>query len=146
MDTKQKDFYQKLRVQIKDWTEKKAGKDEKWSDYVMLAPDIFHLLIRLALDSEVPISSKIKLGAAIAYFVSPLDFIPELVFGPLGYLDDVAVSALVLDQFINNINPQLLYKHWAGDKDVLMVIRNILVNANQILGTGIWRKIRKRFT
>lgn len=146
MDTKQRDFYQKLRVQIKNWAKSKAGINEKWSDLILLAPDLFHLLTRLALDPGVPISSKLKIGAAIAYFISPLDFIPELVFGPMGYLDDVVVSALILDQFINHVNPQLLTKHWAGEKDVLMVIRNIIVNVNQIVGSGVWKKIRKRFT
>lgn len=146
MDTKQKDFYQKLRVQIKNWAKSKAGENEKWSDLILLAPDLFHLLTRLALDSEVPVSSKLKIGAAIAYFITPLDFIPELVFGPIGYLDDIVVTAMILDQFINHVNPQLLSKHWAGEKDILMVIRNIVVNVNQIVGTGIWRKIRKRFS
>lgn len=146
METKHRDFYQKLRAQIKNWAKSKAGENEKWSDLILLAPDLFHLLTRLALDPEVPVASKLKVGAAIAYFISPLDFIPELVFGPIGYLDDIAVSALVLDQFINNVNPQLLQKHWAGEKDILLVIRNIIVNVNQIIGSGIWRKIRKRFT
>lgn len=145
MDTKQKDFYQKLRVQIKNWAQDKAGKNERWSDYVMLAPDLFHLLCRLAIDPEVPLSSKLKVGAVIAYFISPLDFIPELFFGPVGYLDDIAVSAFVLDQLVNNVSPQLLTKHWAGDKDILMIVRSILFNANQIIGSGLWRKIRKKF-
>lgn len=145
MDTKQKDFYQKLRVQIKNWAQDKAGRNERWSDYVMLAPDLFHLLCRLAIDPEVPLSSKLKVGAAIAYFISPLDFIPELFFGPVGYLDDIAVSAFVLDQLVNNVSPQLLTKHWAGDKDILMIVRSILFNANQIIGSGLWRKIRKKF-
>ncbi|MDP4175173.1 MAG: YkvA family protein [Bacteroidota bacterium] len=145
MDTKQKDFYQKLRVQIKNWAQDKAGRNERWSDYVMLAPDLFHLLCRLALDPEVPLSSKLKVGAAIAYFISPLDFIPELFFGPVGYLDDIAVSAFVLDQLVNNVSPQLLTKHWAGDKDILMIVRSILFNANQLIGSGLWRKIRKKF-
>ncbi|MGE5412085.1 MAG: YkvA family protein [Clostridiales bacterium] len=145
MDTKQKDFYQKLRVQIKNWAQDKAGGNERWSDYVMLAPDLFHLLCRLSLDPEVPLSSKLKVGAAIAYFISPLDFIPELFFGPVGYLDDIAVSAFVLDQLVNNVSPQLLTKHWAGDKDILMIVRSILFNANQIIGSGLWRKIRKKF-
>lgn len=146
METKHRDFYQKLRVQIRNWAKSKAGENEKWSDLIMLAPDLFHLLTRLALDPEVPVGSKLKVGAAIAYFISPLDFIPELVFGPIGYLDDIAVTALVLDQFINNVDPHLLQKHWAGEKDILLVIRNIIVNINQIIGSGIWRKIRKRFT
>jgi uncharacterized membrane protein YkvA (DUF1232 family) len=132
-------------VQIKNWARDKAGENERWSDYVMLAPDLFHLLCRLAIDPEVPLSSKLKVGAAIAYFISPLDFIPELFFGPVGYLDDIAVSAFVLDQLVNNVSPQLLTKHWAGDKDILMIVRSILFNANQIIGSGLWRKIRKKF-
>lgn len=146
MDLKQRDFYQKLRGQIKHWAQNKAGMNEKWSDFILLAPDLFHLLTRMTLDPDVPASGKLKLGAAIAYFISPLDFIPELFLGPIGYMDDIVMAAYVLNQLLNNLSPEVVSRHWAGDKDILRVIRTILINADQLIGSGIWRKIRKRFT
>ena len=34
-------------------------------------------------------------GAAVLYTVWPLDFIPELVFGPLGLVDDAGVWVIL---------------------------------------------------
>lgn len=31
------------------------------------------------------------LGLALLYIILPVDLIPELVFGPIGYIDDVCV-------------------------------------------------------
>ena len=106
MDKAQQDFYQKLRVKIKKWIETRDRKDQRWAEYILLAPDIFHLLCKLAIDPEVPASKKVKLGVVIAYFISPLDFLPEMILGPVGYLDDIALSAFVLNDIINNTDPQ----------------------------------------
>ncbi|WP_428261545.1 YkvA family protein [Haliangium sp.] len=45
-------------------------------------------------DEVVPWSAKAQLMAALAYFASPLDMIPDLV-GKLGYVDDALVLRLV---------------------------------------------------
>ncbi len=38
----------------------------------------------------------VTLVAAVVYTVSPLDFIPELVFGPVGLVDDAGFWGIVL--------------------------------------------------
>ena len=50
------DFYQKMRSDIRDWVQSKTGKESQWSEYLLLEPDLFHLLAKLALDKEVPSS------------------------------------------------------------------------------------------
>jgi uncharacterized membrane protein YkvA (DUF1232 family) len=45
-------------------------------------------------DSAVPWSAKAKIMAALTYFVSPLDLIPDPL-GKAGYLDDAQVVRLV---------------------------------------------------
>jgi uncharacterized membrane protein YkvA (DUF1232 family) len=111
----------------------------------MFGPDLFHLLCKLSLDDEVPIKEKAKLAGAIAYFVSPVDLLPEIITGPLGYLDDIAVAAYVLNGIINNTDKALVEKHWAGDGDVLHVIRQIIKGADEMLGSGLWAKLKKKF-
>ncbi len=71
-----KDFYQKLRIRLKEWAAG-AGKDSTALKYVLLAPDFFHLLCKVLLDRRVPAREKAKVGGAIAYFMSPLDVVPE---------------------------------------------------------------------
>ncbi|MFC1550906.1 YkvA family protein, partial [Candidatus Neomarinimicrobiota bacterium] len=92
--------------------------------------------------SEVPVKEKAKLAAAIAYFVSPIDLIPEAIIGPIGYVDDIALAAYVLRSIINDTNPEVVQKHWAGDTDVLKVIQNILEVADQMVGSGLWKKLK----
>ncbi|HEX2963468.1 MAG TPA: YkvA family protein [Ignavibacteriales bacterium] len=145
MDNKEKDFYLRLRGQIKDWFNNKAGRNQKWSEFILLAPDIFHLLYKVARDPEVPMSSKLKIGAAIAYFIAPIDLIPEAFLGPIGYLDDITVASYALNQLVGDISPEIIRRHWAGDQDILRLVKTIIVNADLMLGKGIFRKIKKLF-
>lgn len=55
---------------------------------------------KLLLDGEVPWYNKLIPIATVAYIFSPLDLLPELVLGPFGVIDDVALLALALDLFI----------------------------------------------
>ncbi len=142
MDTRQKDFYQKLRAQIKAWAEKQAGKETLWTEFILLAPDFFHLLCKLMIDKDVPLANKAKLAAAIAYFISPIDVIPEAIFGPIGYLDDIALTAFVLNNLINEIDPQIITRNWAGERELLNLIKTILVNSDKFVGRGLWNKIK----
>ena len=137
------DFYQKLRIKIKTWLESDKGKQNKWAEYLMFAPDLFHLLCKLSLDPEVPTKEKAKLATAIAYFISPVDLLPEAFTGPVGYVDDIALAAYVLNSIINNTGEEIVVKHWAGDRDVLNVIQQILKVADEMLGSGLWRKVKR---
>jgi uncharacterized membrane protein YkvA (DUF1232 family) len=138
------DFYQQMRDSIRTWIKGK-GANYKFAEYLLAAPDLFHLLCKLAVDKEVAVKEKAKLAGAIVYFISPADFIPEALTGPLGYIDDVVVAALVLNSFINKTNPEIVRLHWAGDKDILDLIQQILQVADEMVGSGLWAKIRKGF-
>ena len=145
MDEQKKDFYQKLRADIKKWLDEKRTNDNRWAEYILLAPDLFHLLTKLTLDPDVPASKKVKLVGIIAYFISPLDFLPEILLGPIGYLDDIALTAYVLNDILNEVDPKIIQRNWAGDRDILPLIKTIIANANNMVGSGIWKKIKRTF-
>ncbi len=145
MNDRQSDFYQKIRNDVKHWLNDNLDKENKWADYILAAPDFFHLLCKLTADSEIPSNKKLKLLAAIAYFISPIDLLPEAFLGPVGYLDDIAVAAYILNDLINEVDSQIVRKHWAGEKDVLDLIKTILVNADEMIGSKMWQRIKKRF-
>jgi uncharacterized membrane protein YkvA (DUF1232 family) len=144
-DDKQADFYQNLRARMKAWLQGKEGSSHRWVEYLMWAPDLFHLLCKLSVDEQVPIRERAKLAGAIAYFISPIDLIPEGLLGPVGYVDDIAVAAYVLNSIVNNVGPDILKKHWAGDTDVLALISTILKASDRMVGSGVWKRLRKRF-
>jgi uncharacterized membrane protein YkvA (DUF1232 family) len=143
MNQEQQDFYQSLRKKIKKWLDSKNGKNNKWAEYIIWAPDLFHLLVRLSLDKDVPSAEKAKLAIVIAYFISPIDFLPEAILGPIGYSDDIVLAAYVLNSMINRIDPQIVERHWAGDEEALKVIRRIIEVADQMLGKGLWQKVKR---
>ena len=141
IDKKHDDFYVGLRKKINNWLKKYP--EYKWANFLLLAPDMFHLLVKLSLDKEVPVQEKAKLAVAIAYFISPVDIIPELITGPVGYIDDVALAAYVLNSIINKTSPEIVKKHWTGEEDILLQIQEILKKADQMIGSGFWKKLRK---
>lgn len=141
---KQNDFYIKIRAQINNWLDTNIGRDHKWAEYILAAPDLFHLLTKLMLDKDVPDNKKFKLGAAILYFLSPIDILPEAILGPIGYIDDIALAAYVLNDLLLDIDPQVVSRNWAGERDILDLIKTILANADRMIGAGLWKRLKNR--
>ncbi|MGJ7921897.1 YkvA family protein [Neobacillus sp. LXY-4] len=141
----EQDFYQNFRKKMKYWEKNEDGRANKYVEFLMFGPDLFHLLCKLTVDDNVSVTDKAKLGAAIAYFISPVDFIPEVLVGPVGYIDDIAVAAYVLNSMINKADPEIVKKHWAGEGDVLEIIKKIIATADQMVGSGIMKKIKGKF-
>ncbi|MHB8132021.1 MAG: YkvA family protein, partial [Mobilitalea sp.] len=100
---------------------------------------------KLSIDRDVNVTDKAKLAGAIAYFVSPVDIIPEALLGPVGYVDDVALAAYVLNSIINNTDPEVIKRNWAGEQDILVVVQSILRVADEMVGSGLWKKLKSRF-
>ena len=141
MEEKYDDFYKKTRKQISGFLEKKKF---KYAEILLLAPDFFHLLVKLSMDKRIPSDKKLKFVVGIAYFIMPFDFFPEAILGPIGYMDDIAVAAFILNDYINNNSPDIVYEHWAGEGDLLASIQNILTVADNFLGKGLWDRIKKK--
>ena len=142
MAGREEDFYQKLRTKLKKWLAGQEGSQHRWADYLLWAPDLFYLMWKLSTDDRVSQKSKLKLLAAIAYFISPLDLIPEAIFGPGAYVDDIALAAWVLNSLLSETDPQVIRDHWPGEEDVLEVIKKILDVADRMVGSGVWRKLK----
>jgi len=136
------DYYQQLRAKFKAWIQTDEGKENRWAAYLLATPDLFHLLCKLSIDKDVPIKEKAKLAGAIAYFVSPIDLVPEALVGPIGYVDDISLAAFVLNQVVNNTDPEVVRNHWAGEGDVLELIKRILSKADEMVGSGLWTKLK----
>jgi len=144
-DQKQKDFYLKLRDKVSEWFEKYADEKPEYANYILLVPDFFYLLVRLTLDDRIPAIDKAKFAGVIAYFFSPIDFLPEALLGPVGYLDDLALTCFVLNLYINKQDEagQAVVKElWPGDQDLLNTIKSVLQKADEWLGSGLWEKIQ----
>ena len=88
MDKALKDFHDTLIENLETYN----GEYESFIDY---GPSLFKLLCDL-LSSDVDSALRLPICGAIAYYVTPEDVIPENVYGPYGYIDDIYVSSYVL--------------------------------------------------
>ena len=136
-------FYRRLRKRLVRWSRDKTGRENRWMEYILAAPDLFHLLCKLSVDRAIPMRLKARLALVIAYFISPLDFLPEALLGPVGYADDIALAAFILNELVNKGNEAVVRRHWAGDGDVLELIRKIAGSADQMVGSGLWQRLQK---
>lgn len=95
------------------------------ADAALLLPNLVKLVGRLLLDPRVPRRSKITLGLAAAYVVSPIDLIPEVI-PVIGWADDVLMIMFAIDSLIDRAGPELVDEHWDGPGDLLSLIREVV--------------------
>jgi len=135
-------FYDKLRDKIEAFIKEK-GMSSRIAQYVLLAPDLFVVLARLMLDKRVPFQSKAIAGAAVAYFIAPLDFIPEIVTGAFGLLDDVVLAVFALRKILVDVDAKVVKEHWSGEDDLLQVITRVVKAADELVGQKILKKLEQ---
>ena len=83
-----------------------------------LLPHLVGLFRGLFRDPRVPRRTKVWLAVGLAWFVSPIDLVPEFV-PVLGPLDDAVVAALVLRHVLRVAGPEVVGDHWRGSPSTL---------------------------
>jgi uncharacterized membrane protein YkvA (DUF1232 family) len=136
-------FYDKLRLKVESFMLKRATKHPQAIKYILLAPDLFVLLARLVQDARVPFKSKAIAGVAIAYFISPIDLIPEVLTGPIGLLDDIVLAAYALNRILADTDKEILIEHWNGEADLLNTIQEVLSKAEELVGGKVHYLLNK---
>jgi uncharacterized membrane protein YkvA (DUF1232 family) len=144
MTGQEEGYYLKLRKKVVAWVNSKIGASSPYVKYVIWAPDLFYLMWKLSLDPRVPLSERLKLMGALAYFISPFDLIPEALIGPVAFADDIVLAAFVIHGLINKTPPELLKQYWPGDDDVFEAIKKIVAGADRLVGKRISELLRKR--
>lgn len=144
-EKKQQDFYKNLRSKVDTWADKKGGILGKLGKYVLLAPDLFYLLAKLLTDDRIDKKSKATVGAGLLYFIAPLDFLPEMLIGAGGFVDDVVVAVFVINTLLNKFPVELIEEHWTGDDELLGVIRGVANSGNQFVSKLPAGRLVKKF-
>ncbi len=136
-------FYDRLRDRISDYVEKKSGRlGPQAVDFFLLIPDVFVLLLRLALDREVPKEQRALIGGALAYFVLPVDLLPEAFVGPAGYADDLVLAAAMLTQAFGRDLEPFAERYWSGSGSLRRALSDALTAGQGLLNTNIYAKIK----
>jgi uncharacterized membrane protein YkvA (DUF1232 family) len=69
-----------------------------WLRTTLLIVGVLALLVVLAIGYvmwryRLPPRGLVAMGAAAVYLISPIDVVPEMIFGPIGLIDDAGVTA-----------------------------------------------------
>ncbi len=86
-----------------------------------LLPDLVRMVRRLAADRTVPRGVRVRLWLLLAYLLSPVDLVPDVV-PVLGYADDVVVMALVLRSVVRVAGAPAVQRAWPGGPAGLAVV------------------------
>ncbi len=137
-------FYDRLRERVMKAVEERGGKLGPAAVRALLVvPDVFILMVRLTMDREVPSSARAMIGGALAYFILPVDLLPEAVMGAGGYLDDlVLASAVLAHTFSGDLEPYAR-KHWSGKEDLRKVLGDVADAAQGLLGQNMYDRVKK---
>ncbi len=95
-----------------------TGRRSAARELATLIPNLLVLFRGLLRDRRVPRGSKLLLGFAVIWLISPIDLIPEFI-PVVGPLDDAIVAALVLRHVVKHTGRDVLSEHWRGDPAML---------------------------
>ena len=76
-------------------------------EFVQQAKLIYHLM----LDRRVHPLSKVLPIAAVAYLISPIDLIPDILFPVIGEVDDIVVMYIGFRLFIELAPPEVVHEY-----------------------------------
>ena len=133
---REKRIYDRLRARI---ATVEPGGRAGVRDLLLFLPDLIVLLVRLAQDPRVPAGSKALAIFGVGYALSPIDLLPEIFFGPLGFVDDLLVVAAAVSRIVNHVHPDLVRSHWPGHGDVLDVVHRVTQWSETVIGKTVTR-------
>jgi uncharacterized membrane protein YkvA (DUF1232 family) len=140
---KEKSVYDRLRARV---VSQEPGGGAGVRDLLLFLPDMIVLLLRLARDPRVPVGVKAVAMLGIGYSLSPIDLLPEFLFGPIGFLDDLLIAAAAVSYIVNHVHPDLVRSHWPGPGDVLDVVKRVLAYSEGLVGKTLRRLLGLRET
>ena len=106
-------------------------------------PDLLVLLARLCIDREVSPASRRLIVGALAYFLTPVDLLPEAFVGVGGFLDDVVLVSLVLSHSLNEELEPLAVKHWSGNQELRVVLADVSGAGAALLGFDLYGRLKR---
>lgn len=88
-------------------------------------PSFVLLVFRLLRDPRVATGEKLLFGAVVAYILTPVDLLPDIL-APLGLVDDLYLLGLALSRLLGRAGSDVLIEHWDGDaRDLGFLIEGV---------------------
>lgn len=125
-DVNFKDFYDVIRENLDSY----EGYYDSFIDY---GPDLFKLLTDILSEKTIEPKIRLKVCAAIAYYVAPFDIIPETIYGPKGYIDDIYVCTFVLKEIESEMGINFLKTIWEGEGNLRDVLDEVYLQSKIVV-------------
>lgn len=126
MENEFKDFYDVLSDNLESY-------QGEYASFIDHGPHLFKLLTEVLNDERVDQDLRLEISAAIAYYVVPMDVIPEQVYGPYGYIDDIFITVYVIKKIEEAFGYEFLEKHWEGTGDLETVVNECYERSLEVL-------------
>lgn len=126
MAVTQQSFYDSL----KEYLESYPGSYNHIIDY---SPDLFKLLTDILNEKVLSADNRLKISAALGYFVVPIDVVPESIYGPEGYIDDLYLCCHVLNDIVKELGYSFIEDLWEGSESLDLVLDKCLKESEAIL-------------
>jgi uncharacterized membrane protein YkvA (DUF1232 family) len=120
----------------------RSGDSEQLRNVLLFLPRFVALLGRMLLDPEVSGMDKLLVGAAVAYVVSPIDILPDII-PVVGQLDDIYLVALCLLRLLNRSGEAKIRSHWDGPEDIAVLLQNVSQVATRYLPDPVRTAVRR---
>lgn len=139
------DWYLTLRQGLNRQLHRVTGRDSRLVDYLLLLPDLVYVIYRLLSSRSVSFNHKAFFVLVLFYLFTPFDLVPEVLFGPLGYLEDIPLTVIAFDLLFNRPPARIPVQLWPGDPSMLKRIQRGIEQLNGWVGEGLWQKFKNRF-
>jgi uncharacterized membrane protein YkvA (DUF1232 family) len=126
MENQFKDFYDVLSENLESY-------QGEYASFIDHGPKLFQLLTEMLEESSISKELRLEISAAIAYYVVPMDIIPEQVYGPYGYIDDIYITTYVIKRIADELGYDCLKKHWKGEGNLESVIEECYEKSLEVL-------------
>ena len=83
--------------------------------------------------TDIDCNLRLNISAAIAYYVVPMDVIPEQIYGPYGYIDDIYITVYVLRKIAHEFGYEFLQELWNSEEVVETIIQLCFKDSAEIL-------------
>jgi len=90
--------------------------------YILYVADFFRLLCDILDDKRIKKEDRLKICGVLGYFVVPKDIIPEKIYGPAGYIDDIFLCTYILKDLEKKYGVNFLSDYWKGEEDFKEVL------------------------
>lgn len=91
------------------------------------------MLTRILDEKKVSSHIRLKISAALAYFVVPYDIISEQTYGPMGFVDDIFLCSYILKDIKDDFGLGLLEIYWENIDPLEDVIEECYMESIKIL-------------